>query len=313
MLPLENLSPDPHGAYFADGIHDEILSHRSRIGSLKVISRTSVMGYRGTRQNLRAISAQLGVDHILDGTVRRDRDRVRITAQLIDARSDEHLWAETYDRRLDDVFAFQAGVATHIAASLGAQLSATEASRIDARPTTSLEAYTLYRQGQDYLRRPGVLRQDTEVAEQLLQRAVGLDRDFALARASLADVHGLMHWYRFDSTPDRVRRKREEADAALRLDPELPQAHAAMARTHYWGRRDYQRAFDELRTVLEGLPNDAGLWAKIGSVHRRRGTGRRPSPRSRGRRSSIPCPAIRTISSATSTARRTATPTPWAR
>jgi len=191
--------------------------------------------------------------------------------QLIDAATDEHLWAERYDRTLDDAFAIQSEVAQQIVAAVGAALTSDEREGVAAAPTANAEAYRLYLQGREYWSRPGYLRQNWEIAQQLYERALGLDPDFALAHAALSQVHGAMYWWRYDPSQARAARQREEAEVALRLAPDLPQAHIAMGWAHYWGRRDYRRALDEIAIALKGLPNDAELWTIIWAVHRRLG------------------------------------------
>jgi tetratricopeptide (TPR) repeat protein len=172
---------------------------------------------------------------------------------------------------LDDAFAIQSDVAQQIVAAVGAALSNTEQQGLAAAPTTNAEAYRLYLQGLEYSTRPGYLRQNFEIAQDLYERALALDPGFALAHAVLSQVHGQMYWFRYDPLPARAARQREEAEVALRLAPDLPQAHKAMGLAHYWGRRDYRRALEEFKIALEWLPNDAYLWASIGYVHRRLG------------------------------------------
>jgi tetratricopeptide (TPR) repeat protein len=198
-------------------------------------------------------------------------NRLRVNVQLIDAATDEHLWAERYDRTLDDAFAIQSEVAQQIVGAVGAALTSAEQGRLTAAPTANAEAYRLYLQGREYDVRPGYLRQNYEIAQQLYERALALDPNFAVAHAALSQVHGRMWWWRYDPSAKLTALQREEAEAALRLAPDLPQAHIAMGLAHYWGRRDYRRALDEFAIALKGLPNDAELWGQIGYVHRRLG------------------------------------------
>jgi serine/threonine-protein kinase len=194
-----------------------------------------------------------------------------VNVQLIDAATDAHLWAERYDRTLDDAFAIQSDIAQQIVAAVGGALNRTERRGLSVAPTANAEAYRLYLQGREYNVRPGYLRQNLEVAQRLYERALALDPGFALAHAVLSEVHGYMYWWRYDSSPARAALQREEAETALRLAPDLPQAHLAMGLVHYYGRRDYRRALDEFAIALEGLPNDAETWSYIGAVHRRLG------------------------------------------
>jgi TolB-like protein/Flp pilus assembly protein TadD len=271
VLPFQNLSAGGPHTYFAGGLHDELLTQLANVAALKVISRTSVMGYAGTMKPLKQIADELGVGTVVEGTVQVEGERLRVTVQLIDAATDEHLWAERYDRTLNDAFAIQSEVAQRIVAAVGTALTRAEQGRLAAVPTANAEAYRLYLQGREYAARPGVLRQDRETAQRLYERALGLDPSFALAHAALSQVHGETYWWRYDPSMARAARQREEAETALRLAPDLPQAHLAMGLAHYWGRRDYRRALDEFATALKGLPNDAELWLWMGTVHRRLG------------------------------------------
>ena len=271
VLPFQNLSVEGPHTYFAAGLHDELLTQLSKVRALKVISRTSVMGYEGTKTPLRQIARELGVGSVVEGSVQVVGDRLRVTVQLIDAATDEHLWADRYDRTLDDAFAIQSEVAQRIVAAVGGVLTSAEKARLTAVPTANPEAYRLYMQGREYWMRPGYLRQNIEIAQHLFEQALALDTDFALAHAALSEAYGWMYWSRYDPSAARADRQREEAEAALRLTPDLPQGHMAMGLVHYWGRRDFQRALDEFGVALKNLPNDAGLWAQIGYVNRRLG------------------------------------------
>jgi serine/threonine protein kinase/Flp pilus assembly protein TadD len=271
VLPFQNLSAEGPYAYFAAGLHDELLTQLSKVGALKVISRTSVMGYQATTTPLRQIARELGVGSVVEGSVQVMGDRLRVNVQLIDAETDAHLWAERYDRMLDDAFAIQSDVAQRIVAAVGGALTSAEQGSLTAVPTSNAEAYRLYMQGREYSLRPGYLRQNIETAQQLYERALALDPGFALAHVALSKVHGSMFWYRYDPSPARAARMREEAETALRLAPDLAQAHIAIGSAHYRGRRDWRRALDEYEIALRRLPNDAGLWADIGYTHRRLG------------------------------------------
>ena len=272
VLPFQNLSADGPYAYFAGGLHDELLTQLAKVAALKVISRTSVMGYAGTNlPPLRQIASELGVGSVVEGSVQVMGDRLRVNVQLIDATTDEHLWAESYDRTLDDAFAIQSDVAQRVVAAVGATLGGSEQQRLAEAPTANAEAYRLYLQGQEYYWRPGYQRQDWDIAQQLYEHALVLDSTFALAHAELSQVHGSMWFFRHDTSPERLARQREEAETALRLAPELPEAHIAMGRVHYVGHSDWQAALDEYGIALQALPNDAVLWTRIGYAHRRMG------------------------------------------
>ena len=271
VLPFQNVSAGGPYSYFAAGLHDELLTQLSKIGALKVISRTSVMGYEATKTPLRQIARELGVGNVVEGSVQVVGARLRVNVQLIDAATDAHLWAERYDRTLDDAFAIQSEVAQEIVAAVGGVLTSAEQGSLTAVPTSNAEAYRLYMQGREYYLRPGYLQRNFEIAQGLYERALILDPGFALAHAALSEVHGLMYWFRYDPSPARAVHQREEAEAALRLAPDLPQAHVAIGLAHYWGRRDYGRALEEYQIALRDLPNDAGLWAEIGYAQRRLG------------------------------------------
>ncbi|MGC2628197.1 MAG: hypothetical protein WA269_15315, partial [Candidatus Udaeobacter sp.] len=193
VLPFQNLSDEKENAYFADGVQDDLLTNLSKIGDLKVISRTSVMPYRATQSNAREIGKALGVGTILEGSVRRVGNRVRVNVQLINAENDQHIWAEDYDRELTDVFAIQSDLAQKIAGELRAQLSPTEKAQIERKPTENSEAYLAFVEGHDLLTRPDRLRADTEKTEQLFERATRLDPNFARAFAALAWVEDWMY------------------------------------------------------------------------------------------------------------------------
>ena len=186
VLPFQNLSDEKENAYFADGIQDDLLTNLSKIGDLKVISRTSVMPYRAMQSNAREIGKALGVGTILEGSVRRVGNRVRVNVQLINVANDQHIWAEDYDRELTDVFAIQSDLAQKIAGELRAQLSPTEKAQIERKPTENSDVYLAFVEGHDLLTRPDRMRVDTERAEQLFERATRLDPNFAGAFAALA-------------------------------------------------------------------------------------------------------------------------------
>ena len=270
VLPFENLSDDKENAYFADGIQDEVLTNLSKIGDLKVISRTSVMAYRGHAPNIREIGKALGVATILEGRVRRIGNRVRVNVHLINAENDEHIWAEDYDRDLTDIFAIQTDLAQKIAGELQAKLSPVEKARIERRPTKNGEAYLAFIQAHDLFTRPDKLRGDTEKAEQLFEQATKLDPDFAGAFAGLAWVHDWMY-HSYDPTPARKEKARAAAEAAIRLQPDLPEAHLALGFYYYYCERNYQRALDEFEIAKGSLPNSADVYLAIGAIERRQG------------------------------------------
>jgi serine/threonine-protein kinase len=270
VLPFENLSTEEENAYFASGLHDEVMRQLLQVAALRVISRTSVMEYATDRPNVRVIARVLGVNHVTEGTVQRIGDGLRVNVQLIDARTDEYLWAEQYDRELSDAFAVQSDIARKIAEALAANLTAEEREAIARAPTRLSEAYQFYLQGRDYYFRPGYRQENFEAAERLYQRAIALDPDFALARAALSRIHGLIYWENFDRSRDRLEAQRLEAEEALRLQPDLPQAHLAVGWMHYV-RGDFERALEEYTAALAQPPTDADVLAAIGYTYRRLG------------------------------------------
>jgi TolB-like protein/Tfp pilus assembly protein PilF len=270
VLPFQNLSDEKENAYFADGIQDDLLTNLSKIGDLKVISRTSVMPYRATQSNARDIGKALGVGTILEGSVRRVGNRVRVNVQLINVDNDQHIWAEDYDRELTDVFAIQSDLAQKIAGELRAKLSPTEKAQIERKPTENSEAYLAFVEGHDLLTRPDRLRADIEKAEQLFGRATTLDPNFARAFAALAWVEDWMY-HSFDPTLARKAKALAAAEEALRLEPDLPEAHLALGFYHYYCERNYQRALEEFGIARQSLPNSADVYLAIGAIQRRQG------------------------------------------
>jgi len=270
VLPFENLSDEKANAYFADGIQDDVLTNLSKIGDLKVISRTSVMPYRGKTSNVREIGKALGVATILEGSVRRVGDRVRVNVQLINADTDEHLWAEDYDRDLTDVFAIQSDLAQKIARELQAKLSPTEKAQIERKPTENSEAYLAFVQAHDLCTRPDKLRPTIEKAEQLYEQATRLDPDFARAFAGLAWAQNWIY-HSYDPTPARKEKARAATNEAIRLQPDLPEAHLALGFYHYYCERNYQAALNEFAIAKRSLPNSAEVYMAVGSIERRQG------------------------------------------
>jgi TolB-like protein/Flp pilus assembly protein TadD len=271
VLPFQSLSDEKENAYFADGMQDDILTNLSKISDLKVISRMSVMSYRGDAvRNAREIGKALGVATLLEGSVRRVGNRVRVSVQLINANSDEHIWAEDYDRDLTDVFAIQTDLAKKIASALQAKLSPNEKARLDHRPTENPDAYLLFVQAHDYVSQRDMFRDTSLKAEPLFEQAIKLDPNFALAFAGLSLVESWIY-HSFDPTPGRREKARRNADEALRLQPDLPEGHLALGFSYYYGDRDYERALAEFEIAKRGLPNDSQAYLAIGAIQRRQG------------------------------------------
>jgi TolB-like protein/Flp pilus assembly protein TadD len=269
VLPFENLSRDPDNAFFANGIQDEILTRLAKIGALKVISRTSTRQYESNPGNLADIAKQLGVANILEGSVQKTAEQVRVNVQLINARTDSHLWGETYDRKLIDIFKVESEVATEIAATLQAKLDPKEKAQLEAKPTNNSEAYVLYLKGRD--REGGVhdTADDFIAAEQLYRQAIALDPTFALAhaRASITNSDIFLFTQAQESKP----KARAEAEAALRLAPDLAEAHLAMGLCLYWTEGDFDAAFKEFSIAATASPNNSEALVYTGLIYRRQG------------------------------------------
>jgi serine/threonine-protein kinase len=275
VLPFENLSDEKENAYFADGVQDEILTGLTRVADLKVISRTSVMRYKaGLRRNLREIAAQLGVAHVLEGTVQRAAGRVRVNAQLIDARTDTQLWAEGYDRDVSDVFAIESEVAGKIVAQLQAKISPSEKAAIEQKPTADLVAHDLYIRAKTLLATSAFstpLVESVSEAVPLLNQAVERDPAFALAYYQLAQAHDQFFFAGIDHTPARLAKAEAAIQSLTRLRPNSGEAHLALAKHLYWGYLDYDRARRELSLAQQSLPNDPLVFEILGFVDRRQG------------------------------------------
>jgi TolB-like protein len=275
VLPFENLSGEKTNAFFADGMQDEILSNLARIADLKVISRTSVMQYKsGIARNLREIGQQLGVAHAVEGSVQRSGNRVRVNAQLVDVRTDRHLWGETYDRDLADVFAIQSEIAKAIADQLEAKLSPAEKDAIERAPTSDITAFDLYTLAKN-LCLTAFGSSTTEAnfvrAADLLNQAVARDPSFLQAHCLLAFAHDGLYWVGFDHTPARLAQAESAVQAAFRLQPNAGETHLARAQNLYWGYLDYDGALAELEVAAQGLPNDPRVVGLKGYIKRRQG------------------------------------------
>jgi TolB-like protein/class 3 adenylate cyclase/Tfp pilus assembly protein PilF len=275
VLPFENLSRDPENEFFTDGVQDEILSDLAKVADLRVISRTSVMQYKaGAARNLREIAQQLGVAHVVEGSVQRAANKVRVIAQLIDARNDVHLWAQTYDRDLADVFAIQSEIAKGIADQLQAKLSPAEKSAIEQRPTTDVAAFELYSRAKDLILNTGfsaIAAQNLRSGIDLLNQALARDPSFFAAQCQLAYAHDTLYFQGLDHTPQRLSLAEAAVEAAFRLRPDAGEAHLARAVHLYRGYRDYDGALAELEIARRTLPNDPRIPEFTGYIARRRG------------------------------------------
>ena len=280
VLPFENLGDEKEHAAFADGVQDDILTKLAKIAHLKVISRTSVMEYRGKR-NVRQIGDALRVSHVLEGSARRSAGRVHLNMQLIDTRTDTHVWAEEYDRDLNDLFAVQTEIAQKVAQQLHAKLSASEQASVEERPTQDLVAYDFYIRAVSLITialmpsQAGGVANFSDAAD-LLTKAVAHDPNFFLAYCQLAFVHDLIYngdiWFHHretDHTPARLALAKSAIDSAFHLRPDSGEAHLALAWHLYWGYSDYDGARAELALVRQGLPNDARAFELAGLIDRR--------------------------------------------
>jgi TolB-like protein/Flp pilus assembly protein TadD len=276
VLPFENRSEEKANAYFADGVQDEILTRLSKIADLKVISRTSVVQYKtGVERNLREIGHQLGISHVVEGSVQRAANRVRVNVQLLDARTDAHLWAQTYDRDLADVFAIQSEIAQAIADQLQAKLSPKDKEAIMEQPTKDLAAYDLYLRAKELIHEEVAStsrqRENYFKAVQLLDQAVARDPAFLLAYCQLAYAHDLIYWFSFDHTETRLALAETSVKAAIQLQPDSGETHLAQAIHFYWGYLNYDRAREELAKAERTLPNNSRILSFLGLIDRRQG------------------------------------------
>jgi TolB-like protein/class 3 adenylate cyclase/Tfp pilus assembly protein PilF len=271
VLPFQNFSPDKDNAFFADGVQDDILTSLAKIKDLRVTSRSSVMKFRdAAEQNLRQIGKALGVANVLEGSVRREGDRVVVNVQLVDAQSARQIWANRYDRTLADSLGLQGELASEIADALRATLSTDEQVRVTAKPTQNPDAYVFYLRANQISRNPDTLLEDYKAAEQLYLQAIALDPDFALAHARLASVCAeIFHYYQ--PTEDWKTKARTEAQIALRLQPSLAEAHFALGQCIYWMDQDYDRALEQFDIAARLSPSDGDIARLIAAIKRRQG------------------------------------------
>jgi TolB-like protein/Tfp pilus assembly protein PilF len=273
VLPFENLSDDKNAAYFADGIQDEILTKLASIADLKVISRTSTAKYKSKPEDLKTVSQQLGVATVLEGSVQKAVDKVRVNVQLIDARADSHVWAKTYDRDIKDVFAVESEVAQEIADSLKAKLSPAEANTLATAPTKDTAAYDLFLKGEyeERLAENSLRPESYEQAAAWYQQAIARDPNFALAMARLVRNRMDRHWFFEQMTDAELAQVRSVAEHALALAPNLAEAHVALGTFFYHGYRQYEQALTEFERALQLQPNATTALEYSGYVHRRQG------------------------------------------
>jgi len=274
VLPFENLGP-VEDEYFADGISEEIMSRLSTIHTLGVISRTSAIQYKGSNKAIQKIGEELGVEYVLEGTVRWERSpegpsRVRVTPQLIRVSDDTHLWSERYDAVLADIFQVQSDMAEQVAQALDITLLEPERQAIESKPTENTEAYDYYLRGNLYFHK-SYRETDMKLAVQMYEKAVELDSRFALAYAAISEVHAQIYWYYYDRSEKRLTMAEAAVRRALEINPGLPEAHRALGFYYYWGHLDYDRALEQFAITQKSRPNDSMLWEGISYIQRRQG------------------------------------------
>ncbi len=257
VLPFANLSDDKGNAYFVDGMQDEVITRLAKIGELRVISRTSTQRYKAQPTNLAEIARELGVAHLVEGSVQRVGDRVRINVQLVRAANEGHLWAEIYDRNLTDIFAVQSELATAIARSLQAKLTGREQQAMAEKPTSNLAAYDAYLRGIDFDSRPGQTPEDQKKAVEAFEEALRLDPQFTVAWAALAKADASLYFQQIDASPGRKEAARKATDAATRLDPASAETLLANAYYRYHVERDYNGARELFETIRREMPSSS--------------------------------------------------------
>ena len=272
VLPLENLSPNPDDAFFTDGVHEDIIIQLARIADLKVIARSSVLSYQpGENRDFRRIAGDLGVNSVLEGSVRRSGEKIRVAVSLIDIHSNRTLWADSFERNLEDLFAIQGEIAREIAAALQISIRPDVREQIDRKPTSIPEAYELFLRAREYDLRPGYIVENMEIADRLYQQAIDKDPTFALAYAKRSMLNAAIYWFNADYSIERVNKIRSNADRALELVPDLPEGLLAIGYYYYWVEKDYEKALDMLQKALNLQPNNSDLIHTIGAVQRRMG------------------------------------------
>jgi TolB-like protein/tRNA A-37 threonylcarbamoyl transferase component Bud32 len=273
VLPFESLSPDKENVFFADGVYDGVSTKLAKVANLKVISHNSVAKYRGAR-NTQEIGRALNIAYVLEGSVRREAGRIHLNAQLIDTRTDAHVWAQEYDRDLSDVFTLQSEIAQKVADQLGAETSSTEKASIQEPPTTDLVAYDSYLRAKDLINgisfstRAG---EDLFKSVQMLDQAVARDPLFFLAYGELAGAHDRIYFLGFDHTDARLKLSEAAIQTIRRLRPDSGETHLALAQHFYWAYRDYERAKQELTLARRTLPNESRIPLLSGYIDRRQG------------------------------------------
>jgi TolB-like protein len=270
VLPFRNLSNDSLQLYFCDGFMEEVLNNLQRVHDFTVRSRTSTDQYRNGTKSIKIIGNELNVNYLVEGSVSREDNKLKIWVQLINARTDEHIWANDYTRELKQIFSLQSEIAKEIAGELKTVLSPDEISEIDRRPTDNLEAYNYYLLGNDYYRR-SFEKQNFEIAAGMYIKAIECDQNFALAYTRLSICYMALNWFHYDLKEDRLTKSKAAIDKAFEIDPELPEAHLALGTYYYWGQLNYSKALDEFEIVQKRLNNNSECLYLKGSVYLRAG------------------------------------------
>ncbi len=271
VLPLRNLSPDPQQEYFADGMTEELIAKLARIESLRVISRTSVMGYKNVKKPVKEIAKELDVDGVIEGSVLPAGDRVRITVQLIDARSDRHLWAESYEHNLKDILVLQNEVALSVAREIRIQLTPRDQAHLTTSRTVNPGAYQAYLRAMEYSTRLDLDPKSLNVALNLFQKSIELDSTFAPAYAGLSQVYSKMYFFGYDASQEWLSKAKQSVDRAFQLQPDLPEAHLALAFYYYLGLRNFSEALQEFGIVQKNMPSNVPALEGIAAIRRRQG------------------------------------------
>ena len=275
VLPFANFSTDKDNEFFADGLQDEVITALAKIHDLKVISRTSTMTYKNPEgRNLKKIAAELGVATILEGSVQRMGSKVHLNVQLIDARTDQHLWADSYTEDLTDVFAMESSLAGEVVGALKASFTTDEKALLARRPTQDVEAFDLYLQGRALYERISITSsvEFFDRIADIFDQAAARDPSFLLPHVAAANLHGEAYWFgSIDPTAARMAKAKAELDAAIRIAPDAPETHVARGSFEYTCNNDWRRALEELQKAEAALPNDADLHFRIGLAYRRLG------------------------------------------
>lgn len=271
VLPLQNLSPNPDDAFFTDGVHEDIITQLTKIKDLKVIGRSSVISYSTENRNIKNIAGELGVNTVMEGSVRRLGERIRVAVQLIDVNDNVAIWAETFERDLDDLFNIQSEIAYEIASALQITIRPSEIEQIDRQPTDDPLAYDYYLRAREYESRPGYIIENMQIAEELYKRAINQDPGFALAYARLSILNSTLYWFKADYSEQRVRQILTNAEYALSLVPDMSEGLYALGLYYYWVEKDYEKALEKLDIALNLQPNNSDMMITIGAVQRRMG------------------------------------------